>query len=192
MDSSAPVLKFNLPTALTLSRVVLIPVFLLLARDHPFWGAAIFAVASLTDYLDGYLARKMGSVTKFGILFDPIADKFLVISALVLLVDMERLSVWIAAALIVREFLVTTLRVVALSRGVIIPAETGGKLKTVAQFTGIICLVMHHPAGSVMESLIARLTGWDLYDLGMVFMIAALVLSVFSGVKYTVAFWKNL
>lgn len=192
MNSSAPALKFNLPTALTLSRVVLIPVFLLVARDHPFWGAAIFAAASLTDYLDGYLARRMGLVTKFGTLFDPIADKFLVIAALVLLVDMDRVPVLIAAALILREFLVTAFRVVALSRDVIIPAETGGKLKTFAQFTGIICLVAHNPAGSVTETPFAALTGWDFYDLGRVFIIIALVLSIYSGVKYSIAFWKTL
>src|SRR3972149_11735497 len=108
------ILKLNIPTVLTLSRIILIPVFVITAYQHPFWGAAVFGIAALTDFLDGYLARRSGQITKFGIILDPLADKFLVISALILLVDMGRLSVWVAIIIIVREFLITGLRVVAL------------------------------------------------------------------------------
>src|SRR5512135_1867308 len=101
--------------------------------QRPILGALVFGIASITDFLDGYLARRSGQITKFGIIMDPIADKFLVISALVVLVDMERLSAWIAIILIVRDFLITTLRVVALSKDIVISAELGGKLKTTAQ-----------------------------------------------------------
>ncbi|MDA8172820.1 MAG: CDP-diacylglycerol--glycerol-3-phosphate 3-phosphatidyltransferase [Nitrospiraceae bacterium] len=180
MKSSTPTLRFNLPTVLTLSRVFVIPVFLIVTPDYPHVGAFVFTLASLTDWLDGYLARKTGAVTKFGILMDPIADKFLVISALVLLVNLARISVWIAAVLIVREFLVTALRVVALSKGMIIPAEMGGKVKTVFQFIAIVSLVL---GGSLL--------GIDLYDLGTVLIWVALALSVFSGVKYTMSFWRQ-
>ncbi|MDA8086305.1 MAG: CDP-diacylglycerol--glycerol-3-phosphate 3-phosphatidyltransferase [Nitrospiraceae bacterium] len=180
MKSSTPTLKFNLPTILTLSRVLVIPVFLLVAPDYPRLGAFVFTLASLTDWFDGYLARKTGSVTKFGILMDPIADKFLVISALVLLVNLGRVSVWIAAVLIVREFLVTALRVVALSKGMIIPAEMGGKVKTVFQFIAIVSLVL---GGSLL--------GIDLYDLGTGLIWVAMALSVFSGVRYTMSFWRQ-
>ncbi|MDA8170147.1 MAG: CDP-diacylglycerol--glycerol-3-phosphate 3-phosphatidyltransferase [Nitrospiraceae bacterium] len=179
--SSTPTLRFNLPTILTLSRVFMIPVFIVLAPEHPAAGAVIFTLASVTDWFDGYLARRMGAVTKFGIIMDPIADKFLVISALVLLVDMVRLPVWIAAALIIREFLVTALRAVALSKGIIIPAETGGKIKAALQYIAIVCLILG-----------GELLGLDLYDLGMVLMYTALVLAVTSGVKYTISFWKAL
>src|SRR5512135_3855971 len=135
-------LRLNLPTVLTLSRIVLIPFFVISINHHPILGAIVFGVASLTDFLDGYLARRSGQITKFGIIMDPIADKFLIITALIVLVDMERLPAWIAIIIIVREFLVTALRVVALSRDIVIPAEMGGKLKTTAQITSILCLVL--------------------------------------------------
>jgi len=172
-------LKLNLPTILTLSRIFLIPFFVLSVYQHPLIGAAVFGIASITDFLDGYLARRSGEITKFGIIMDPIADKFLIISALIVLVDMERLSAWIAIVLIVREFLITALRVVALSRDVLVPSEMGGKLKTTAQITAILCLIL---MGSVFQI--------DLYDVGLVFIWVALVLSVISGVKYTIAFWR--
>jgi len=177
-------LKINLPTVLTLSRIVLIPIFLIIVYQHPFWGAVVFSIASITDFLDGYFARRSGQITKFGIILDPLADKFLVISALVVLVDMARLSAWIAIVIIVREFLVTGLRVVALSKDIIIPAEMGGKLKITAQITAILCLIL---MGSILDNLPI-----DLYDIGVIFIWIALVLSVISGVQYTVSFWKKV
>jgi CDP-diacylglycerol--glycerol-3-phosphate 3-phosphatidyltransferase len=178
------ILKLNLPTVLTLSRIVLIPVFVVSVYHYPVLGALIFGLASLTDFLDGYLARRSGQITTFGIIMDPIADKFLIISALIVLVDMERLSAWIAIVLIVREFLITTLRVVALSKDIVIAAELGGKLKTTAQITAILCLIL---TGSVFDVL-----PFDLYDMGLVFIWIAVVLAVFSGIQYTVTFWRAL
>lgn len=176
--------KLNLPTILTLSRIVLIPVFIAVVYQHPFWGAIVFSIASITDFLDGYFARRSGQVTKFGIILDPLADKFLVISALVVLVDMARLSAWMAIIIIVREFLITGLRVVALSKDIIIPAEMGGKLKIGAQITAILCLIL---VGSFFDNL-----PLDLYDIGSAFVWVALVLSVISGIQYTVSFWKKI
>jgi CDP-diacylglycerol--glycerol-3-phosphate 3-phosphatidyltransferase len=172
--------RLNLPTTLTLSRIFLIPFFVISVYQHPVLGALVFGIASITDSLDGYLARRSGQITKFGIIMDPIADKFLVISALFVLVDMNRLSALIAIILTVRELLVTGLRVVALSKDIVIPAEMGGKLKTTAQITAILCLIL---TGSIFD-----IFPIDLYDIGLVFILLALVLSVFSGVKYTVAF----
>lgn len=174
-------LKINLPTILTLSRIVLIPVFVIVVYQHPFWGAAVFGIASITDFLDGYFARRSGQVTKFGIILDPLADKFLIISALVVLVDMARLSAWIAIVIIVREFFVTGLRVVALSKDIVIRAEMGGKLKTTTQIIAVLCLIL---GGSIFDI--------DLYDIGIIFVWAALVLSVISGIQYTVSFWKKI
>lgn len=174
-------MKFNLPTILTLSRIVLIPFFIIVTPEHPFYGAVIFGIASITDFLDGYIARKTGQITSFGIILDPIADKFLVISALILLVDMAKLSVWIATIIIVREFLVTALRVVALSKNIVIPAEMGGKLKTGFQIAAILCLILD-----------MNLLGLDLYDVGVILMWAAVFLSVTSGFQYTVSFWKRI
>ncbi len=174
-------MRLNLPTALTFSRIVLIPFFVLTAPERPFLGAMIFGIASITDFLDGYLARKRGQITKFGIILDPIADKFLIISALILLVDMARLSAWIAMIIIVREFLVTGLRAVALSKDIVIPAEMGGKLKTSSQIIAILCLVIS-----------VDIYGVDLYDVGTIFIWIALFLSIVSGVQYTVSFWKKI
>jgi len=174
-------LKLNLPTALTLSRIILIPVFMFTVYLHPLFGAFIFSIASLTDFLDGYLARRSGDITKFGIILDPIADKFLVISALIVLVDMERLAAWIAITIIVREFLVTGLRVVALSKDIVIPAELGGKIKTTIQIIAILCLILGRSIFNI-----------DLYDIGIVLIWAALFLSIISGVQYTISFGKKI
>jgi CDP-diacylglycerol--glycerol-3-phosphate 3-phosphatidyltransferase len=177
-------LRLNLPTILTLSRIVLIPFFILSVYQHPVLGALVFSIASITDFLDGYLARRSGQVTKFGVIMDPIADKFLVISALFVLVDMERLSVWLAIILTVREFLVTCLRGVAFSKDIIIPAEMGGKLKTTMQITAVICLIL---TGSIFDIFPV-----DLYDVGYVFIVIAVALSVVSGIKYTISFWRRI
>jgi CDP-diacylglycerol---glycerol-3-phosphate 3-phosphatidyltransferase len=174
-------LRLNLPTLLTLSRIVLIPVFVFSVHLHPIFGALVFGIASLTDFLDGYLARRSGEITKFGIILDPISDKFLVISALIVLVDMERLSAWIAIVIIVREFLVTGLRVVALSRDIVIPAELGGKIKTGVQIAAVLCLVLNRSLFDI-----------NLYDIGIVLIWLALVLSIISGVQYTVSFGKRI
>jgi len=174
-------LKLNLPTLLTLSRIVLIPVFIFTVYLHPVFGAIIFTIASLTDFLDGYFARRSGDITKFGIILDPIADKFLVISALIVLVDMATLDAWIAITIVVREFLVTGLRAVALSKDIIIAAEIGGKIKTTLQIIAIICLILKN-----------SLFGIDLYGIGRVLIWASLVLSIISGVQYTISFGKKI
>lgn len=174
-------IKLNLPTILTFSRIILIPFFILITPQSPLLGISIFLIASATDFLDGYLARKSGQITKFGIILDPIADKFLVISALILLVDMVRLSAWVAIIIIVREFVVTALRVVAMSKNIVMPAETGGKLKTAAQMAAIILLLLPGGIGDL-----------DFYDIGLIFMYISLVLAIVSGVKYTISFWRQI
>jgi len=174
-------LRLNLPTVLTLSRIVFIPVFILTVFKHPLFGAIIFGVASMTDFLDGYLARRLNKITKFGIILDPIVDKFLIVAALFVLVDMGKLPSWIAIIMTVREFLVTGLRVVALSKDIIIPAEIGGKLKTTTQILAILCLILG-------DSIL----GINLNVPGIILIWIALVLAVISGVKYTISFWKRL
>jgi len=174
-------LRLNLPTALTLSRIVLIPIFIFTVNLHPVLGALIFTIASLTDFLDGYLARRSDQITKFGIILDPIADKFLVISALIVLVDMERLAAWIAIIIIVREFLVTALRVVALSKDIVIQAEIGGKIKTTLQIIAILCLILK-----------SRFFFIDLYDIGITLIWVSLLLSIISGIRYTISFGKKI
>jgi CDP-diacylglycerol--glycerol-3-phosphate 3-phosphatidyltransferase len=174
-------LKLNLPTILTLSRIVLIPVFVYAVYLYPVFGAFIFGIASITDFLDGYLARRSGDITKFGIILDPLADKFLVISALIVLVDMERLPAWIAIVIIVREFLVTGLRVVALSKDIVIAAELGGKVKTTLQIIAILCLILKN-----------SIFGIDLYDIGYILIWVSLILSLISGIRYTISFGRKI
>ncbi len=174
-------IKLNIPTILTFSRIVLIPFFVWVTPTSPMLGVTIFLIAAVTDFLDGYLARKTGQITKFGIILDPIADKILVISALILLVDMVRISAWIAMVIIVREFVVTGIRVVALSKDIIIPAETGGKIKTVAQMASVVLLLLPGGLGPV-----------DFYDIGLVLMYISVVLAVVTGIKYGIAFWRRL
>jgi CDP-diacylglycerol--glycerol-3-phosphate 3-phosphatidyltransferase len=117
---------------------------------------------------------------------DPIADKFLIISALVVLLDQEWLKAWVVIIIIVREFLITALRVVALSKDIIIKAEMGGKIKTATQITGIICLLLPR------DFLGIDLWGLDIKDIGTDAIYISLVLAVVSGVQYTIAFWKKI
>jgi YrbI family 3-deoxy-D-manno-octulosonate 8-phosphate phosphatase len=145
-------------------------------------GLLIFIVAALTDTLDGYIARRTGQVTKFGIIMDPIADKILVIAALILLVDMARVSIWAAVIIIAREFIITGLRVVALSKDIVIAAELGGKLKTTTQMAAIICLIVGW----------REVLGIDLFDAGTVLLWISIVLSIISGVQYMVSFWRKI
>ena len=160
----------------------MIPLFVLFAASKPFLGAVIFAVASITDLLDGYVARRSKQVTKFGILLDPIADKLLVISALIVFVDMELIPAWIAIVIIVREFLVTGLRIVAVTKDIIIPAESGGKLKMTAQITAILVLLVDK----------ANYIPLDLYGVGIVFLWIAMLVGIVSGIQYFMLFWRRL
>jgi CDP-diacylglycerol--glycerol-3-phosphate 3-phosphatidyltransferase len=172
---------FNIPTIITLSRILLIPVFILIATSDPLPGALVFAIASATDLLDGYLARRQKQITKLGILLDPLADKLLVISALIMLVDMGMVPAWIAIIIILREFLVTGLRIVALSRNIMIPAESGGKIKTVAQVSSILLLLVDRSS-----------IGIDLYNPGIILLLIAMVIGVVSGMRYFVLFWRKI
>ncbi len=173
---------FNVPTAITFSRILLIPLFVLVAEKNPFTGAAIFAIASVTDLLDGYIARRSKQVTKFGIILDPIADKLLVISALIIFVDMGLVPAWIAIVIIAREFIVTGLRIVALSKDIVIPAEAGGKIKMTAQITSILVLLVDK----------AHFINMDLYNIGIAFLWGAMIIGIFSGVRYFILFGKRL
>lgn len=164
----------------------------MVAQNNPFLGAMLFSIASITDFLDGYIARKTKQVTKLGILLDPIADKLLIISALILFVDMELISPWIAIVIILREFTVTGLRMVALSRKIVIPAETGGKLKVGAQITAIIVLFVDRSIKiHDLQTLIPGIT-LDLYYIGIIFLWIAMVLGIVSGIQYFIQFRKRI
>jgi CDP-diacylglycerol--glycerol-3-phosphate 3-phosphatidyltransferase len=139
------VFELNLPNVLTLLRILLVPVLVAALVQEGGGGdalaAAIFALASFTDALDGWIARRQKSVSTFGKLMDPLADKLLVTAALVSLVDLDRLSAWVAMVIIAREFAVTGLRQLAMEHGEVIPASVWGKLKTVAQVAMVLVLI---------------------------------------------------
>jgi CDP-diacylglycerol--glycerol-3-phosphate 3-phosphatidyltransferase len=139
------VFPLNLPNVLTLVRILLVPVLvvaLLDATPNGSWlAAAVFALAAVTDGVDGYLARTWKSVTNFGKVMDPIADKLLIAAALISLVSLDRLAGWVAMVIIAREFAVSALRVAAGQQGVVIPASPLGKLKTIVQVGTVFTLI---------------------------------------------------
>lgn len=162
----------TLATMITLFRIFLVPVvvgLLLTSEQVPyrvFMAAAVFTLAAATDGLDGYVARARREVTKFGTLVDPIADKLLISSALIALVDLGEVSAWIAVIIVGREFAVSGLRLVAASEGVVIPASIWGKAKTLTQIIAIVGVLIGLPGANVLLWIAAAITvlsGIDYY-----------------------------
>lgn len=168
----------NLPNKLTILRTLMIPVFLFflmtnVAGPYSKWIAVIvFIVASLTDFLDGHIARKYNMVTNFGKFMDPLADKLLVCSAMIALVGMHRLSSVVAIIIIAREFIISGFRLIAAENGVVIAANYWGKFKTASQMVMIILLILNF--GGVFEILT------------QIFVWASLALTVISLITYIV------
>jgi CDP-diacylglycerol---glycerol-3-phosphate 3-phosphatidyltransferase len=187
MEETAVKKITNIPNLLSLSRILAVPVFIVLMIDpspiNSLSAGIIFSLASATDWLDGYLARKWGQVTKIGKLLDPIADKILVMSALVVLVEIqpEIVQSWIAIVIIGREFAVTGLRAMAAGDGLILPAENLGKYKVGAQITAILSLLFYQ--FWAME--------W-MKHLGWIALIVAMILALFSAITYFKQYWTML
>jgi len=139
------VFPLNLPNLLTLLRILLVPVLVVaLTEEIPNGSAiaaAVFVVAAVTDGLDGYIARSRQSITTFGKVMDPVADKLLIAAALIALVSLDRLAAWVGMLIIAREFAVSGLRVAAGQQGVVIPASLLGKLKTIVQSAAVLALI---------------------------------------------------
>jgi CDP-diacylglycerol---glycerol-3-phosphate 3-phosphatidyltransferase len=152
------VFPLNLPNALTMLRILAVPVVVVALLGSTPNGdviaAIVFAGAALTDGLDGYFARSRGSITTFGKLMDPLADKLLIIGALVSLVSLGRLAAWVAMVIIVREVAVTILRTIAAERGLVIAASWLGKAKTVLQIAAVIALIAADPAPVWVDVLV--------------------------------------
>jgi len=173
----------NLPNALTLTRIFLVPLLvvvlltkfegrLILGVPKELVGAAIFGLASLTDWLDGYLARRRKQITTFGQVIDPLADKLLTSAALISLVQMNLAPAWMAVVIIGREFAVTGLRSLAYARGVVIPASPLGKIKMVAQVVAILALILGR--GQLPR----------LYAIGLVALWVVVVTAIVSAADY--------
>jgi len=164
----------NIANRVTLFRILLIPVFMafLLGRlPYGDWLAVmVFTIAAITDSVDGYLARKHNQITVFGQFFDPLADKLLISAALVALVDLGTLSAWIVMLILTREFAVSGLRLMAVVKGVVVPASVLGKIKTISQIVAVIAWIL-------MPAVVPK-------ELAVVLMGGAVVITVVSGVDY--------
>ena len=186
----------NLPNKLTIFRMILVPIMVII----PFLGIQdiflgipvtywlidlIFVIASITDKLDGYLARKNNQVTTFGKFLDPLADKILVLAAMIMLVEMAKLPAWIPIIVLAREFLVSGYRLIAVEKGgKVIPASNWGKLKTVTQMIAIIlAFVDLHGFG---ECFTGTLQGGDviLNAIVTIMMLVQTIATIFSGIDY--------
>lgn len=182
----------NLPNKLTLLRILLVPVIVIIpffkalneivlfTIDNSFTLAnlivlIIFIVASVTDYLDGHLARKNNQITDFGKLMDPLADKILVIATLIVLMKWERMYGWVIIIIVAREFLVTGIRQLGVAKGQVIAASYFGKAKTVTQMITIIYLLIFAPGFNSATGII-----------GIVLIICATLLTVASGLDYVI------
>lgn len=191
-------MKLNLANKLTVLRIFFVPIFLLfiIVKDIVPYGSfiatIIFILASLTDKLDGYIARSRNQVTNFGKFMDPLADKLLVTTALICLVDLHVISSVVAVIIIAREFAVSGLRTVAASDGKVIAASYWGKAKTVVQIIAIVCalLQVNISASENLSAYVASnvyLSGF--FNIGTnILMFAAVLITIISGFDY---FYKN-
>lgn len=169
-------MTMNLPNKLTIFRVILIPFFVLcfylpVIPYNNIVACVIFCVASITDFLDGYLARRDGLVTNFGKFMDPLADKLLVGAALICLIESGQLPAWAVVIIISREFIISGFRLIASDNGVVIAASYWGKFKTVTQMAMVILMLLNFP-GAIF-AVITRFVMW-----------AAIILTVVSLVDY--------
>ncbi|MEN8212250.1 MAG: CDP-diacylglycerol--glycerol-3-phosphate 3-phosphatidyltransferase [Thermodesulfobacteriota bacterium] len=173
------------PNFMTMSRIVAVPVIVILlmyeTKITTFIAAGVFSLASITDYLDGYLARTLGLTSELGKLLDPLADKLLVASALVMLVSLDFMPAWIACVIIGRELAVTGLRCVLIENGQDVAASWLGKYKTGFQIAAIIPLTIHY---SYM--------GINFGGIGMFFLYGALIFTIWSGFDYFIKARKFL
>ena len=179
--------SINLPNFLTLVRICLIPVFVLVflepTPERSLVAAVIFAAAAVTDLLDGYIARRTGQITKLGKLLDPIADKMLVLSALILLINIDRVSALVALLIIARELAVTGIRAIAAGERLIIASETTGKYKMALQVVAIVLLILE---GTGLAEF------GNLHLAGTATLYVSLLLGYISGGQYVWSFWKQV
>ena len=168
-------MQWNTANKLTMLRVILIPVYLVVwylnMETSAYWALAVFVVASVTDFADGYVARHYNQVTTFGKFMDPLADKILVITAMIWFTSVGMLPVWALAIVVAREFAVSGLRLIAVDNGRVIAAAWSGKVKT---FSTMVCLcLMHLP----IPEILVQVCVWVI-----------VITTVYSGIEY---FWKN-
>ena len=176
---------FNLPNTITLLRISIVPfLFILLSSPGEFWSlvlAGLFVIASVTDFFDGYLARKYQQITTMGKFLDPIADKIIVNTAMILMIPIGRIPAWIVAITIIRDLIVDVIRSIASAEGIYIQASILGKQKTVAQIVAVTALMIHY-----------SIFGVNAHAVGMVILYVALFLTVYSGVDYFIKLYNSV
>jgi CDP-diacylglycerol---glycerol-3-phosphate 3-phosphatidyltransferase len=179
---------WTLPNILSLFRIGIIPILVYLLtfpdRLSAILAALLFLIASITDYFDGYLARRNRSVSDLGKILDPLADKLMVASALIMLAAMDRpgqpsVPAWLVVLIIARESAVTVLRGIALAEGIVIQAETLGKYKFILQAFAVVGLLVHYPYW-----------GMDFFVAGIYFLALSAVVAVWSGIAYHIQFFR--
>jgi len=179
---------WTLPNLLSLFRILIIPLLVYLLsfpdRRSALWSAVLFVVAAITDYFDGYFARRNKSVSDLGKILDPLADKLMVASALIMLAALDRpgepsVPAWLVVVILARESAVTIIRGIALSDGIVMHAETLGKYKFILQSYAVVGLLVHY-----------RYWGFDFFVAGMYFLVLSAVIAVWSGVNYHVQFFR--
>ncbi len=175
----------NLPNTITLLRIGVVPfLFILLSEPGPFWSliiATLFVIASITDFFDGYFARKYQMITTMGKFLDPIADKIIVNTAMILLIPIGRIPAWIVAITIIRDLIVDVIRSIASSEGIYIQASILGKQKTVTQIIAVTALIIHY-----------SIFGINAHIVGTVVLYIALLLTIYSGIDYFIKLYKSV
>ncbi|HLQ84269.1 MAG TPA: CDP-diacylglycerol--glycerol-3-phosphate 3-phosphatidyltransferase [Pseudogracilibacillus sp.] len=185
----------NLPNKITISRIFLIPLFLIVLSIDFNWGeiaignnvlpitqlvgSIIFIIASITDWLDGYIARKYNLITNMGKFLDPLADKLLVSAAFIMLIELQIAPAWIIIVIISREFAITGFRLVASGEGVVLAASSMGKLKTVSQILAVILLMLNNFPFSYTN-----------IPVDIIMLYVALIFTVWSGIDYFIKNWN--
>lgn len=175
----------NLPNKLTISRIIIAGVFILFlfvrGAGAKFVALTLFLIACITDYYDGYFARKQGAITDFGKLMDPIADKILVLGAFLAFVEMKIIPAWMVMVIIAREFIITGIRILALSKKKVLAAEMAGKHKTISQIVAVLAILIF---------LIIKESGFTFRYISYyssaihVLMLTTVIMTLTSGISY--------
>ncbi len=174
----------NLANKITILRILMTPLVVVLlyfpGRITCLCAVLVFVFAAITDWMDGYIARRSNMVTSMGKFLDPLADKLLICSVLIMFVRLEWAPAWVVIVIVCRELLITGLRTLAIDEGIVLAADRFGKAKTVLQILAIVPLTLHYP-----------LWGIDVAFIGILLLYAAMLVAVYSGCNYCIYVYKN-
>ena len=184
---------FNIPNSITMLRIVFIPlVAVFLAQQTPFYclvAVFCFSFAAISDFFDGFLARRLNLVSVTGKFLDPLADKLMVMAATVQLASMGWLASWIPIVILTRELAVQGLRLIAVGEGLVIAAGRGGKIKTALQLVGLVCLIVHY---SYPVSFMGMEQNVNFHKIGLILIVMSVFFSLISGVQYFRSFLRAI